>query len=54
MNYYIQHTKQGPVIQCSRTKYYKVKREVITVSNETIILYEFKGKYFRHLLYSYI
>lgn len=43
MNYYIQYTKQGPVNQCSRTKYYKVKRAVLTASREPICLYEYTG-----------
>lgn len=43
MNYYIQHTIRGPIVQCSSTKYYKVKRAVLNSSKEPICLYEYKG-----------
>lgn len=50
MNYYIEKNKKGPAIKCSKTKYYKVKREVLTASKEPICLYEYKGIYYRHLV----
>lgn len=50
MNYYIQHIIKGPVVKCSRTKYYKVKRSVLTSSTEVICLHEYKNKNYRHLV----
>lgn len=50
MNYYIEKNKQGIPLPCSRSKYYKVKRTVLTSSSKTIALYEYKGKNYRHLV----
>lgn len=50
MTYYIEYNKQGIPIPCSKSKYYKVKREVLTTSNKIIAIYESKSKNYRHLV----
>ena len=50
MNYYIEYQKTGLATQCSRTKYYKVKRAVLTSSTDPICLYEYKSKFIRYLV----
>ena len=41
MKYYIQYTKNGLATQCSKSKYYKAKREVIQACPETYCIIEF-------------
>ena len=50
MNYYIQHIIRGPVVQCSKTEYYKVKRAVLNSSKSTICLCEYKGNNYKQIV----
>lgn len=53
MNYYIKLSKKGPATECSRTKYYKVKREALKESGIPSsfieLLIEYKGDKYKLL-----
>lgn len=50
MTYYIQYDKQGPVIQCSATKYYNARLKAFKTNAIIEIKTKYKGDYYKKLI----